>query len=107
MTDPYVWDPDPTGDGLAAIVATNRRSLGLPAHAPGTDAVACVCGQPWDATAGRCAAEQEEAKVEGREIVEPQGETVAQGGAVVDLMAALRESMAAAKRSRSEEEAGG
>ncbi|HVQ96834.1 MAG TPA: Ku protein [Mycobacteriales bacterium] len=44
-----------------------------------------------------------EAKVEGREIVEPQGETVAQGGAVVDLMAALRESVAAAKRSRGEE----
>jgi DNA end-binding protein Ku len=46
-----------------------------------------------------------EAKVEGREIVEPQGETVAQGGAVVDLMAALRDSVAAAKRSRGEEPA--
>jgi DNA end-binding protein Ku len=44
-----------------------------------------------------------EAKVEGREIVEPQGEAVAQGGAVVDLMAALRESVAAAKRNRGEE----
>lgn len=44
-----------------------------------------------------------EAKVEGREIVEPQPEAVAPGGAVVDLMAALRESVAAAKRSRGEE----
>jgi DNA end-binding protein Ku len=46
-----------------------------------------------------------EAKVEGREIVEPQAEAVAPGGAVVDLMAALRESVAAAKRSRGEEPA--
>jgi DNA end-binding protein Ku len=46
-----------------------------------------------------------EAKVEGREIVEPQPAAVAQGGAVVDLMAALRESVAAAKRSRGEEPA--
>jgi DNA end-binding protein Ku len=46
-----------------------------------------------------------EAKVEGREIVEPQPAAVAAGGAVVDLMAALRESVAAAKRSRGEEPA--
>jgi DNA end-binding protein Ku len=46
-----------------------------------------------------------EAKVEGREIVEPQPEAVAPGGGVVDLMAALRESVAAAKRSRGEEPA--
>jgi DNA end-binding protein Ku len=44
-----------------------------------------------------------EAKVEGREIVEPQAEKVTPGGGVVDLMAALRESVAAAKRSRGEE----
>jgi DNA end-binding protein Ku len=44
-----------------------------------------------------------EAKVEGRDIVEPQPEAIAPGGAVVDLMAALRESVAAAKRSRGEE----
>jgi DNA end-binding protein Ku len=48
-----------------------------------------------------------EAKVEGREIVEPQPAAVAAGGAVVDLMAALRESVAAAKRSRGEEPAAG
>jgi hypothetical protein len=60
MTGAYVWDPNPTGDGLAEIVATNRRSLGLPAHAPGTDAVACVCGRPWNADTGRCTAEREE-----------------------------------------------
>jgi DNA end-binding protein Ku len=46
-----------------------------------------------------------EAKVEGREIVEPQPAAVAPGGAVVDLMAALRESVAAAKRGRGEEPA--
>jgi DNA end-binding protein Ku len=45
-----------------------------------------------------------DAKVEGREVVEPQPETVAEGGGVVDLMAALRESVAAAKRSRGEDE---
>ena len=44
-----------------------------------------------------------DAKVEGREIVEPQQEKVAPGGGVVDLMAALRESVAAAKRSRGED----
>jgi len=46
-----------------------------------------------------------DAKVEGREVVEPQPEAVAEGGGVVDLMAALRESVAAAKRSRGEEPA--
>jgi DNA end-binding protein Ku len=44
-----------------------------------------------------------DAKVEGREIVEPAQEKVAPGGGVVDLMAALRESVAAAKRSRGED----
>jgi DNA end-binding protein Ku len=44
-----------------------------------------------------------DAKVEGREIVEPQEEKIAPGGGVVDLMAALRESVAAAKRSRGED----
>jgi DNA end-binding protein Ku len=44
-----------------------------------------------------------DAKVEGRELVEPQEEKVAPGGGVVDLMAALRDSVAAAKRSRGED----
>jgi DNA end-binding protein Ku len=44
-----------------------------------------------------------DAKVEGRELVEPQQEKVAPGGGVVDLMAALRDSVAAAKRSRGED----
>jgi DNA end-binding protein Ku len=44
-----------------------------------------------------------EAKVEGREIVEPPAEAAAETSPAVDLMAALRASVAAAKRSRGEE----
>jgi DNA end-binding protein Ku len=44
-----------------------------------------------------------EAKIEGREIVEPQPEAAAETSPAVDLMAALRASVAAAKRSRGEE----
>ena len=44
-----------------------------------------------------------EAKIEGREIVEPPTEAAAETSPAVDLMAALRASVAAAKRSRGEE----
>ncbi len=44
-----------------------------------------------------------EAKIEGREIVEPPAEAAADTSPAVDLMAALRASVAAAKRSRGEE----
>jgi DNA end-binding protein Ku len=44
-----------------------------------------------------------DAKVEGREVVEPKAEAAAEAGGVVDLMAALRDSVAAAKRSRGED----
>jgi DNA end-binding protein Ku len=44
-----------------------------------------------------------EAKIEGREIVEPPAEAAAEPSAAVDLMAALRASVAAAKRSRGEQ----
>jgi len=44
-----------------------------------------------------------EAKIEGREVVEPPTEVAAEASPAVDLMAALRASVAAAKRSRGEE----
>jgi DNA end-binding protein Ku len=44
-----------------------------------------------------------EAKIEGREIVEPPAEAAAETSPAVDLMAALRASVAAAKRSRGEQ----
>jgi len=44
-----------------------------------------------------------EAKIEGREVVEPPTEVAAETSPAVDLMAALRASVAAAKRSRGEE----
>ena len=46
-----------------------------------------------------------EAKIAGREVVEPEPEKAAPGGEVIDLMAALRQSVEAAKRARGEEPA--
>jgi len=46
-----------------------------------------------------------EAKIEGREVVEPEETAAPAGGDVIDLMAALRQSVAAAKQARGEESA--
>jgi DNA end-binding protein Ku len=46
-----------------------------------------------------------DAKVEGREVVEPEEAAAPSGGDVIDLMAALRQSVAAAKQARGEEPA--
>jgi DNA end-binding protein Ku len=46
-----------------------------------------------------------DAKVEGREVVEPEQTAAPSGGEVIDLMAALRQSVAAAKQARGEEPA--
>jgi DNA end-binding protein Ku len=43
-----------------------------------------------------------EAKIEGREVVEAEPEAASGGGDVIDLMAALRQSVAAAKQARGE-----
>jgi DNA end-binding protein Ku len=44
-----------------------------------------------------------DAKIEGREVVETEPEAASGGGEVIDLMAALRQSVAAAKQARGEE----
>ena len=46
-----------------------------------------------------------EAKIAGREVVEPEPAAAPAGGEVIDLMAALRQSVAAAKQARGEEPA--
>jgi DNA end-binding protein Ku len=46
-----------------------------------------------------------DAKVEGREVVEPEQTAAPSGGDVIDLMAALRQSVAAAKQARGEDPA--
>ena len=46
-----------------------------------------------------------DAKIEGREVVEAEPEAAAGGGEVIDLMAALRQSVAAAKQARGEQPA--
>jgi DNA end-binding protein Ku len=46
-----------------------------------------------------------DAKIEGREVVEPEEAAAPAGGDVIDLMAALRQSVAAAKQARGEEAA--